>query len=59
MARKLFVHVGPRKTATSAIQDCLRRHDNSIVIYPKVGLEGPGCHHGLVYAFAGRDGEKM
>lgn len=58
MPRTLFVHIGPRKTATTAIQHLLSRHDNSIVIYPKVGLWGPGSHHGLVFKFFGeqRDG---
>lgn len=51
MARTLFVHVGPRKTATTAIQAFLGKHDNSIVIYPKVGLHGIGSHHGLVFSF--------
>ena len=54
LSRKLFVHVGPRKTATTAIQHSLRRHDNSVVVYPKVGLKGPGNHHGLVHAYFGR-----
>jgi hypothetical protein len=43
--------VGPAKTGTSAIQDILRRHDNSVVIYPKVGLWGDGSHHNLVLNF--------
>jgi hypothetical protein len=47
------VHLGPRKTGTSAIQSALRAHDNSIVIYPKVGLWGDGSHHGLVFSFFG------
>jgi hypothetical protein len=55
MPRTLFVHVGPRKTGTSAIQNCLRHHDNSVVIYPKVGLHGPGSHHKLVYRYFGED----
>jgi hypothetical protein len=29
----------------------LRNHDNSIVVYPKVGLWGDGSHHGLVFRF--------
>jgi hypothetical protein len=29
----------------------MRNHDNSIVIYPKVGLWGDGSHHGLVFRF--------
>jgi hypothetical protein len=54
--------VGPRKTATSAIQRVLAEHDNSVILYPKagLGLGGPGQahgHHGLVFAFFGRDGD--
>jgi hypothetical protein len=53
VARTLFIHVGPVKTGTSAVQDLLRQHDNTALIYPKVGLWGPGSHHGLVYSFFG------
>lgn len=53
MSRTLYVHLGPRKTGTSAIQAVLRSHDNSTIIYPKVGLWGDGSHHGLVFAFFG------
>ncbi len=49
--RKLFIHAGPTKTGTSAIQSVLREHDNSVVIYPKVGLWGDGAHHNLVFNF--------
>jgi hypothetical protein len=49
--RKLFVHVGPSKTGTSAVQHVLRTHDNSSVIYPKVGLWADGAHHNLVFNF--------
>lgn len=49
LSRKLYVHIGPRKTATSAIQAVLAKHDNSVVIYPKVGLWDSGNHHGLVF----------
>jgi len=51
LPRTLFVHVGPRKTATSTIQQVMRNHDDSVVIYPKVGLWGDGSHHGLVFSF--------
>lgn len=56
MPRKLFVHVGPRKTATSTIQRFLAQHDNSVVIYPKTGVLGQGKyngHHGTVFKFFG------
>jgi hypothetical protein len=49
--RTLFLHVGPTKTGTSAIQDILCRHDGSVVIYPKVGLWADGSHHNLVLNF--------
>jgi hypothetical protein len=51
LSRTVFVHVGPRKTATSTIQSVLRKHDNSVVIYPKVGLWRDGSHHGLIFSF--------
>jgi hypothetical protein len=47
------MHIGPVKTGTSAVQSVLCEHDNSAVIYPKVGLWGSGSHHGLVYGFFG------
>ena len=53
MTRTLFLHVGPAKTGTSAVQQFLQRHDNSVVIYPKVGLWGDGSHHNLVLNFFG------
>src|SRR5262249_25017319 len=48
LTRTLFFHVGPAKTGTSAVQHFLRRHDNSTVIYPKVGLWDDGSHHNLI-----------
>jgi hypothetical protein len=51
LGRKLFIHAGPAKTGTSAIQHILREHDNSVVIYPKVGLWADGSHHNLVLNF--------
>lgn len=41
------------KTGTSAIQSVLREHDNSVVIYPKVGLWADGSHHNLVLSYFG------
>jgi len=49
----LFLHVGPAKTGTSAVQHILRRHDNSIVVYPKVGLWADGSHHNLILNYFG------
>lgn len=54
MPRILYIHIGPMKTGTSALQSILSKHDNSSVIYPKVGLWGPGSHHGLVYSYFGK-----
>ena len=59
MTRRLYIHIGPRKTATSTIQRTLARHDSSVVLYPRagLGLGGPGQahgHHGLVFGFFGR-----
>jgi hypothetical protein len=51
MTRKLYIHVGPAKTGTSAIQLVLRAHDNTAVIYPKVGLFNDGSHHDLVFNY--------
>lgn len=56
--RRLYIHVGPRKTATSTIQQALASHDNSAVFYPRTGqgLGGAGQvhgHHGLVLGFFG------
>lgn len=53
MTRTLFLHIGPAKTGTSAVQHFLHRHDNSIVIYPKVGLWADGSHHNLVLNYFG------
>lgn len=56
MTRRLYLHAGPRKTATSTIQRILADHDNSIVFYPTVG-HGRGApgqvngHHALVREF--------
>lgn len=54
LARKLFVHVGPMKTGTTAIQEILANHDNSIVLYPKIGLS-KNAHHHLVHNYRGKD----
>lgn len=53
MSRILYVHVGPSKTGTSAIQSLLRAHDSSAIVYPKVGLWPDGSHHNLVFNFFG------
>jgi hypothetical protein len=53
LTRTLFLHVGPAKTGTSAVQHILQRHDNSVVIYPKVGLWADGSHHNLILNYFG------
>lgn len=53
MTRKIYVHVGPAKTGTTAIQSILAEHDNSVVLYPKVGQAGAGAHHNLLWNFHG------
>jgi hypothetical protein len=53
LGRKLFIHVGPMKTGTTALQNILRDHDGSLVLYPKTGQYGTGAHHNLVYNFLG------
>jgi hypothetical protein len=53
LSRTLYVHVGPMKTGTTAIQRVMQQYDNSLIIYPKVGLWNDGSHHGLVFKFFG------
>ena len=53
MTRTLFLHLGPAKTGTSAVQHVLNGHDESVVCYPKVGLWPDGSHHNLVLNFFG------
>src|SRR5215469_1440715 len=55
LSRTLYVHLGPRKTGTTAIQGLLRRHRDAPVIYPRVGLWPDGAHHGLVFKFLGKE----
>lgn len=50
--RTLYVHVGPQKTGTTAIQTFFREHDDSALIYPKKFLYA-GAHHTLVFNFFG------
>jgi hypothetical protein len=49
--RTLFLHIGPAKTGTSAIQHVLSHHDSSVVVYPRPGRWKDGSHHNLVYNF--------
>lgn len=52
-ARKLYLHVGPAKTGTSAVQSLLSSDDHAGLIYPKVGLWADGSHHNLVFNYCG------
>lgn len=47
MTRTLFVHIGPRKTATSAIQRILAYHDGSVVLYPDIRFGAARDEEGL------------
>jgi hypothetical protein len=53
LARTLYLHLGPAKTGTSAVQHILSRHDGSVVLYPRVGLWPDGSHHNLVLNYFG------
>ncbi|HEX4157937.1 MAG TPA: hypothetical protein VHY79_05635 [Rhizomicrobium sp.] len=53
MARTLYLHLGPAKTGTSAVQHILSHHDGSVVLYPRVGLWPDGSHHNLVLNYFG------
>ncbi len=59
MKRKLYIHAGPPKTGTSALQYVLRDHDGSAVYYPKAGQWDDGSHHNLVLNFYGDDGQSQ
>lgn len=51
--RTLFVHVGPAKTGTSAVQHYFCSTPSRAVAYPHVGLWADGSHHNLVLSFFG------
>ncbi|HEY3779214.1 MAG TPA: hypothetical protein VGL35_14270 [Rhizomicrobium sp.] len=53
MTRRLYLHLGPAKTGTSAIQHVLSGHDGSVVLYPRIGLWSDGSHHNLVLNYFG------
>jgi hypothetical protein len=53
-ARKLFLHIGPAKTGTSAVQHALRGYEGEDLNYPKVGLWADGSHHNLVFNYFGQ-----
>lgn len=51
--RKLFLHVGPEKTGSSAIQALFEQDDYEEVLYPKVGRWSDGAHHKLLFSSKG------
>lgn len=51
--RTLYLHVGPDKTGTSAIQRVLSSLDSSAIHYPVTGRWSDGAHHLLVFALGG------
>lgn len=55
MKRKLYIHVGPHKTATSAIQGYFIAQGTSNLLYPKTGRWTDGAHHKLSFAARGID----
>lgn len=50
MTSKLFLHCGPAKTGTSAIQAQLRDAPPAGVFYPETGQWPDGAHHKLVFS---------
>jgi hypothetical protein len=50
LERKLFVHVGPPRTATTAIQSVMIDHDGSVVVYPKTAHTPAAGHSALVFS---------
>lgn len=53
MERTLYLHVGPAKTGTSAIQAFLKASTFDSILYPKCGQWPDGAHHKLVFAARG------
>jgi len=53
MTRTLFLHVGPAKTGTSAIQAFFKSQQFSNLHYPQTGQWPDGSHHKLIFAARG------
>lgn len=53
LVRKLYIHVGPMKTGSSAVQHFFITQDDLPLLYPRVGLWADGAHHNLVQNFYG------
>jgi hypothetical protein len=51
LERIVYIHVGPAKTGTTAVQHILRAHDSSVIVYPKAGLWADISHHNLVFNY--------
>lgn len=51
--RKLFVHVGPTKTGSSAIQALFKESRTREILYPETGRWPDGSHHKLVFSQRG------
>lgn len=51
MKRKLYIHVGPSKTGTSAIQKFFRDEEVNSILYPKTGQWPDGSHHKICFSF--------
>ena len=54
MTRTLFIHTGPAKTGTSAVQHLLRDLDDPKLVYPKTGQWPDGSHNMLYFAIQGQ-----
>lgn len=64
MKKKLVIHPGIGKTATSAIQHQLFRHSysesgDSVFIYPNIGLDNENAHHYFADNFPGYSEKKL
>jgi hypothetical protein len=54
MKRRLYIHLGPSKTGTSAIQGFFRDYGVTSILYPETGRWPDGSHHKLVFAHQGK-----
>ncbi len=54
MPRTLFLHSGPGKTGTSAIQAVLRDATPPGLLYPTTGQWPDGAHHKILFAMRGK-----
>lgn len=54
MTRTLFIHGGPPKTGTSAVQSLLSGGASDTLLYPQTGQWPDGAHHKVMFALKGR-----